>query len=502
MDSSTKTGLRLDIQNVSLHSHIHNIPNEILAIIFQGAMDQPGFMDEEDRRTLTIIRCVCTRWDGVAISTPILWKSLQIDYDADITASQSLALRLNAWLSRAGVGAPLRLSLGRRVHPYSEPASQAFVNVITSFWNWSQLHLRIGTVCLVGLLDALAEKDFKPWRSLKVLALDLSTRQNLELDLGDRELPALEHLHLSFTCLEKIWDIQPGLVPSVRLKHSSVTTLCLSNTAVVSHRWLPTLLDTGNFPSLCTLILQDLRFIGGAADNLPSSVPNTINIERLIIRGSSSILALNYFTFPATKFLQLINADQETALMQGVLYACLARSQIHLETLCLTQANLLPSTECDIISFLKSCRTVQVESFSPLNWDTHRLPSLFKRQLIGTVISSNLAPGRGGLRAWADLIQHLQARSRIPGAPCITIVVPETEMPHKKYPIDAPGLQKDCNALEEGGWVKFLSSVDDLHPDDATVLEAYETSGPFAGTFSSFIDLVAVSDLKFASVAI
>ncbi|KAH6899097.1 hypothetical protein BKA70DRAFT_1231032 [Coprinopsis sp. MPI-PUGE-AT-0042] len=156
-------------------------------------------------------------------------------------------------------------------------------------------------------------KDFKAWSSLEVLALDIPPTSDFEVELGnqalpaleylylsygclkgiwhvvpalvpsirvthsrmttlclsdteDQALPALEYLYLSYGCLKGIWHVVPALVPSIRVTHSRMTTLCLSDTEVINHEWLKTFFDPSNVSKLRTLVLQHLLFVHDEAD--------------------------------------------------------------------------------------------------------------------------------------------------------------------------------------------------------------------------------------------
>ncbi|KAH6906955.1 hypothetical protein BKA70DRAFT_1223820 [Coprinopsis sp. MPI-PUGE-AT-0042] len=130
----------------------------------------------------------------------------------------------------------------------------------------AEIHFPIGTMCLVSLPQAAVEKDFKAWSSLEVLALDIPPTSDFEVELGNQALPALEYLYLSYGCLKGIWHVVPALVPSIRVTHSRMTTLCLSDTEVINHEWLKTFFDPSNVSKLRTLVLQHLLFVHDEAD--------------------------------------------------------------------------------------------------------------------------------------------------------------------------------------------------------------------------------------------
>ncbi|KAH6906978.1 hypothetical protein BKA70DRAFT_1491808 [Coprinopsis sp. MPI-PUGE-AT-0042] len=426
----------------SLLAPIRKLPNELLANIFQSPMDQGALMNERDREMLTTIRRVCKRWDSVARETPGLWRNLHLGVEEQLKSTEVLATRLSTWLSRGGVGAPLRLSIGCAIHPYSESVHPSFKDFITSPWNWSEIHLRLGITCLLTLLEAVAEKDFKPWRSLKRLALDILSGNDVDLDLGHQALPALDHLHLSFTCLGWLWQINPIFVPSIRVSHPSVTTLCLAQTAVTDHGWLPAFLNAEHFPALQTLVLQDLYFIGQAATAPPTSRPTVLAVERLIVQGDVSLLALDYLTLPLGK----------------------------------------------IIKNLKACHTLQIPrlvSFAPFS--SHESP-LVQTIICKSPIFELADDGHVNWIVEEELIGHVRHRSRASGTPSLTIVSPDPGgIPGKQYWNE--GCWQEINSLVEGGWLKFLQTVDDLDPDEATLLKPYKTEGSFAAWH-----LVAASD--------
>ncbi|KAH6899101.1 hypothetical protein BKA70DRAFT_1314413 [Coprinopsis sp. MPI-PUGE-AT-0042] len=453
---------------------IRKLPNELLANIFQSAIGLPAFMDEHDREALTTIRCVCKRWDG-------FWRNLRIGTQASVHNTKKLASQLASWFSRGGERAPLRLSLGCTVHPYNQLAHRRFVDVI-------DLHLRLGMTCLVTLVSAINKSEFKPWSSLKRLALDISadTWGNRVIDLGfdGQALPALEQIHLSFQSLRVLQGVHTSLVPSIRVIHPSVTSLCLSRTTIVNLTWLPAFLRAENFPAIRILILQDLRFTDDPNQLLPTSPAEVLPVERLIVRGEESLLALNYLTLPSTKFLQFVDIAEESCFppepCAAAIFGFLRRSQLYLETLSLDQTNLYFSIQGDMIHSLKACQTLQIpwlSAFAPAC--SPRLPS--SNPLVKTIIcTSPIFELERGFVAWPveeELKSHLQARSRVPGIPKLTIVSPDTSIPEKQYWTENGW--KEFGTLIQEGRVRFLSTVDDLDPDEATILKPYRTEGSF-----------------------
>ncbi|KAH6899116.1 hypothetical protein BKA70DRAFT_1437605 [Coprinopsis sp. MPI-PUGE-AT-0042] len=457
------------------------LPNELLSNIFQSAMDQTRFMDEQDRETLTNIRRVCKHWDSVARKTPGLWRNLYIGIEKRWRSTDVLALKVHNWLLLGGVGAPLRLSLRCEVHPYSEPAEWTFLTVLTQPWNWTEIHLNLGISCLLALLWDIAEEDFKPWRTLKLLALDISFATDIDVELGDQALPNLDHLHLSFSRLEWLSQLDPAFVTSIRIMHPSVTTLCLSRTTVSNHKWLSVLFNAENFPTLKKLILQDLVFTHGAVENPPTSPPRVLPVEWLIVQGRYSLWALDYLTLPAVKFLQLVNTPGHNPFssLLDPIRNFVARSQPKLETLSLDQSNLCEGDQGDVISFFKVCRTLHVTSLNSFKW------ALWHKEddpIFETVVCSKpaLENQQEGVRVdiHHEFIRHLRARSRTPGAPSLTIVSPDTRIATQQY--WGKDRWQEITSLVQGGWVKFLQTVDDLDPKEVTILKPYKTEGPFA----------------------
>ncbi|KAH6899093.1 hypothetical protein BKA70DRAFT_1569534 [Coprinopsis sp. MPI-PUGE-AT-0042] len=171
----------------SLLAPIRKLPNELLSVIFRNTIQQPA------------------RWDVVATSTPTFWRNFQVDRLEYRCRTAGLINGLKTWFSRAGVGAPLRLSLGAIDHPHNKESRHQFARFFTSSrWNWYELHLNLETTTLLRIFENITLKDSKPWRFLTRLALNITPIGHIDIDLGDQILPSLNHLNLSFGLYEEL----------------------------------------------------------------------------------------------------------------------------------------------------------------------------------------------------------------------------------------------------------------------------------------------------------
>ncbi|KAH6906960.1 hypothetical protein BKA70DRAFT_1285926, partial [Coprinopsis sp. MPI-PUGE-AT-0042] len=284
----------------ALLAPIEKLPNELITSIFRGTIQRPAVMGQDDRQTLNSIRRVCKRWDAVATSTPPLWRSLEIDMMEQRVMNNGFVPRLQTYFSRAGPGAPLRLSLGPTGSDSDDESNERLADFLTSGWNWHELHLRQQSTTLFRIVENIIAPDGKPWRSLKRLALDIfASHREEDIDLGERALPALQHLSLSFPYFEDLWDVvDPESMALARVMHATVPTLSLTSTAIINHSWPQKLFDPKNFPALRHLILDGVHFLGEAAETFPSLAPTILPVESLVVRGSGTLFFLDYLTLP------------------------------------------------------------------------------------------------------------------------------------------------------------------------------------------------------------
>ncbi|KAH6873541.1 hypothetical protein BKA70DRAFT_1352829 [Coprinopsis sp. MPI-PUGE-AT-0042] len=107
-------------------SAVRRTPHEIIARIIASAISDPkGVVGKAERRIFQHLRAVCRLWRETALSTPYLWRSVEVDGD-DLPSS------VTSWCSRGGEGAPLTLSFSRML---AAEVSVAFETIRSSKLN-------------------------------------------------------------------------------------------------------------------------------------------------------------------------------------------------------------------------------------------------------------------------------------------------------------------------------------------------------------------------------
>ncbi|KAH6906952.1 hypothetical protein BKA70DRAFT_1563346 [Coprinopsis sp. MPI-PUGE-AT-0042] len=461
----------------SLLAPIRKLPNELLSVIFRNTIQQPAVMGRHDRRTLTQVRCVCKRWDVVATSTPTFWRNFQVDRLEYRCRTAGLINGLKTWFSRAGVGAPLRLSLGAIDHPHNKESRHQFARFFTSSrWNWYELHLNLETTTLLRIFENITLKDSKPWRFLTRLALNITPIGHIDIDLGDQILPSLNHLNLSFGLYEELaQEVDPEDFPHAIFRHTSVAMLCLTYSTIFNHRWLPRLLNPESFPALRHLALVDIEIRGNATQPLLDTHPTILHVETLVVRGDMTSFALNYLTLPSLKSLQLITiqdsySGSNTFGASDSLVEFVKRSKLHLETISLEKANLPPEINAKIVRRTRSCQTLQVALPDFINLlDGSARTSRSLRTIICT---EPIFDGRPQWWRPEEPINHLHTWH---SPHTLTIVSPDPKPDSTRF---EGGSCKGLERLLQDGLVKFVQSVDELGYD-LRVIPPYKAEGPF-----------------------
>ncbi|KAJ7934758.1 hypothetical protein B0H13DRAFT_1508836, partial [Mycena leptocephala] len=89
---------------------ILELPFEMTAEIFDHFQVRPIYpgRSRPDLQSPTLLAQVCRQWRDIAMSSPRLWNSLQLDLDPKILPQQLILLR--SWLTRSGT-CPLSIAI-------------------------------------------------------------------------------------------------------------------------------------------------------------------------------------------------------------------------------------------------------------------------------------------------------------------------------------------------------------------------------------------------------
>ncbi|KAJ7878196.1 hypothetical protein B0H13DRAFT_1722370 [Mycena leptocephala] len=103
------------------------MPNEILSEIFLNFLPYPARPLLVGPLSPSFLCRICRRWRDIALSTPVLWSTMQLELDEPTLYPQQLRI-LEAWLQRSG-SCPLSISLERE-EDYSEISASVFVDAV------------------------------------------------------------------------------------------------------------------------------------------------------------------------------------------------------------------------------------------------------------------------------------------------------------------------------------------------------------------------------------
>ncbi|KAH6896297.1 hypothetical protein BKA70DRAFT_1316840 [Coprinopsis sp. MPI-PUGE-AT-0042] len=92
----------------SFRSSVRRLPAELIArIMYLSLQLHQRELGDEGRQLFRTLRSVSSLWRSTALTTPTLWRSLEVDLSSTTWA----AAAVTSWFSRGGVGGPCRLSV-------------------------------------------------------------------------------------------------------------------------------------------------------------------------------------------------------------------------------------------------------------------------------------------------------------------------------------------------------------------------------------------------------
>lgn len=309
-----------------LVSPMKELPNEIIARIFQqyayGPLPEPNCVYPSPPWYLGHI---CSRWRGVALSTPSLWNFFFVELTGGDLSSRSFDIAKHLLL-RTGQ------SQFSCVAFQNDPDSAAVARLFDLF----SLHSnRLRSLDIDGLrgISSLAGIPQVPFKSLEVLDLSFYEPNDTSADVIH---PSLNPLFIDTPCLRRVsilleMDRGSSHPLSLPLPWHQLTHLNVSNYG------LP------NFHSTHTLLLQCPNLTNCNIDipediHSPVDLP-IINLQRL---GSLSLTSkgqrmygqlLQYLKVPCLKRLTLVSEQPESSWSSDDVVDLLKRSACKLEAL-------------------------------------------------------------------------------------------------------------------------------------------------------------------------
>ncbi|KAJ7263144.1 hypothetical protein B0H12DRAFT_1103550 [Mycena haematopus] len=140
MDSSLQIQSGVIGENPYPQTHmIQTLPPEILSEIFLNVL--PAYPKCPGPSSLLLLCAICRKWRAVAISTPELWRAIQIIGSNKLRKLTAQSELLQIWLSRSG-SCPLSLNLS--IHPLTENPSidsQLFQLAVLCSERWEHVDL-------------------------------------------------------------------------------------------------------------------------------------------------------------------------------------------------------------------------------------------------------------------------------------------------------------------------------------------------------------------------
>ncbi|KAJ7865873.1 hypothetical protein B0H14DRAFT_2504509 [Mycena olivaceomarginata] len=268
------------------HSHILALPFEMTAEIFGHFQPIYPRRSRPGLQSLTLLAQVCRQWRDIAMSSPRLWSSLQLDLDPKILPQQLILLR--SWLTRSGA-CPLSIGI---TYKAAEPGVIAppindIVHELISHcqrWQYVELELPFDVLHLI--------KGEMPWLRL--------------LKIGPNEVPEIQPPRPL-----RLFDSSPCLGHIVLSRFFQPSTIEL--------RWenCTTLEGLFLYPEECIVILgRTVNIVHFKAtieegEGTSGTVPILTHLESLVLLSgeagpnNSQMLLLDALTLPALRVLRV-----------------------------------------------------------------------------------------------------------------------------------------------------------------------------------------------------
>jgi F-box-like len=121
-----------------------SIPAEILLEIFEQSL--PPRLDQDGRLAFQVIRCVCSTWRTISLSSPTLWASISVKCEKrSRDYHQDCITRLDRWFSRAGLHIPLELDFSdpgiSRMADKANAVTKALIVRHQARWRYLSLYI-------------------------------------------------------------------------------------------------------------------------------------------------------------------------------------------------------------------------------------------------------------------------------------------------------------------------------------------------------------------------
>ncbi|KAF7378213.1 F-box domain-containing protein [Mycena sanguinolenta] len=285
---------------------ISSLPTEITCRIFVECLPEDGYVRPSTARAPLLFMRICRAWRDIAVFTPELWCSLELECPRGIHIMIPPGM-LETWFSRAPA---LPLSLTLRRSPEVSREVEVSPNVSRA-WELDVSAIRLRLVHL----DMMHVSSPWPRRltSLPVLRRLSATLYEWEIEQVLKIAPSLTELHWHrATFLDHISNPNFQYFTSNTLKILDIPSLCLSGTEFISLlRSFPSLSDL-----TCVVNKQDIQ------EPTPATFPNLLSLRlREYFMRRSTIHVLELLTLPRLRRLGCCSA-----MDPDVLLAFLSRS--------------------------------------------------------------------------------------------------------------------------------------------------------------------------------
>ncbi|KAK7014310.1 F-box domain-containing protein [Favolaschia claudopus] len=282
LEISTLESTKSSILEPSTHPPILNLPPEILSEIFLHFLppypDSPPFIG---RSSPTCLILVCREWNSIAISTPALWRALQLGFNPCSLPWRKGGIALaQLWLDRSGC---LPLSI-HASDMESQDVFPIFDVLVPYCHRWEHLTLAINEY---DNLHAMAGLSMPLLRTLDML-LEIDDAIYSPLTLHDMPL-------LRSVVLEDNWEGKSVELPWSQLTSLTLTSLFLDECIVI-------LRETPNLVN-CTLQLVVSRT---PEDPYPDL--SLLRLKTLVLKEDSHGLNVHFLQrliTPALLYLEL-----------------------------------------------------------------------------------------------------------------------------------------------------------------------------------------------------